>query len=181
MLQAAPAPPAQTDETLARARAGDSLAFADIVRQHQAMVFSLARHFTRDQSAAEDLAQDVFLDLYKRMAMSFDDELRRVLRREKPPPGFAERTLARISQGSLRTGVPQPASRAGNRRSVRWLAVGAAASLVIVAGASRFFVRWRAAQEGERAKRQVELALRVTSETLNEVRAKVAAISRNEF
>lgn len=68
MLQAAPAPPVQIDDTLARAQAGDSAAFADIVRQHEAMVFSLARHFARDRSAAEDLAQDVFLDLYRNLA-----------------------------------------------------------------------------------------------------------------
>jgi RNA polymerase sigma-70 factor (ECF subfamily) len=41
--------------------------FADIVRQHQAMVYSIGWHFLRDRSVAEDLAQDVFLGLHRNM------------------------------------------------------------------------------------------------------------------
>jgi RNA polymerase sigma-70 factor (ECF subfamily) len=40
--------------------------FAEIVREHQAMVFSIAYHFLHDRAAAEELAQDVFLQLYRR-------------------------------------------------------------------------------------------------------------------
>jgi RNA polymerase sigma-70 factor (ECF subfamily) len=46
---------------------GQSIAetdFADLVRRHQSMVFSIALHFLADRSAAEELAQDVFLQLY---------------------------------------------------------------------------------------------------------------------
>ena len=53
------------DETLARAQAGDASAFAALVRQHQSMVFSLALHTLRSRPAAEDLAQEVFLELYR--------------------------------------------------------------------------------------------------------------------
>jgi len=42
--------------------------FADLVRRHQAMVFSIALHFLGDYSAAEELAQDVFVQLYKSLA-----------------------------------------------------------------------------------------------------------------
>jgi len=38
--------------------------FAAIVRRHQGMVFSLALHYLRDRQAAEEIAQDVFLQLY---------------------------------------------------------------------------------------------------------------------
>ena len=38
--------------------------FADIVRRYQSMVFSIAHHFLADRSAAEELAQDVFLQLH---------------------------------------------------------------------------------------------------------------------
>lgn len=38
--------------------------FADIVYRYQAMVFSIAQHFLADCSAAEELAQDVFLQLH---------------------------------------------------------------------------------------------------------------------
>src|SRR5712691_6663693 len=40
------------------------LDFADIVRRYQSMVFSIAQHFLADRSAAEELAQDVFLKLH---------------------------------------------------------------------------------------------------------------------
>jgi RNA polymerase sigma-70 factor (ECF subfamily) len=36
-----------------------------LIRQHQAMVFSLALHALRNHAAAEDLAQEVFLQLYR--------------------------------------------------------------------------------------------------------------------
>jgi RNA polymerase sigma-70 factor, ECF subfamily len=41
--------------------------FDGIVRQHQAMVFSIAYHFLRDRWQAEELAQEVFLHLYKNL------------------------------------------------------------------------------------------------------------------
>lgn len=53
------------DAALALARAGDAAAFAAIVRRHQSMVFSLALHMLRSRAAAEDLAQDVFLELFR--------------------------------------------------------------------------------------------------------------------
>ncbi len=56
------------DGALARAKSGDQTAFAELVREHQAMVFSLARNFLRDRETAEELAQDVFLSLYHNLA-----------------------------------------------------------------------------------------------------------------
>jgi RNA polymerase sigma-70 factor (ECF subfamily) len=53
---------------LERARAGDSDAFAAIVSEHGAMVFSLAYHFFNDRSRAEEIAQDVFLQLYRSLS-----------------------------------------------------------------------------------------------------------------
>jgi RNA polymerase sigma-70 factor (ECF subfamily) len=50
---------------LERSAQGDQLAFAELVRQHQGMVFSIACHFLQDRSLAEDLAQEVFLELYQ--------------------------------------------------------------------------------------------------------------------
>jgi RNA polymerase sigma-70 factor (ECF subfamily) len=41
--------------------------FAVAVREHQAMVFSIAYHFLRDRCLAEELAQEVFLHLYKNL------------------------------------------------------------------------------------------------------------------
>jgi RNA polymerase sigma-70 factor (ECF subfamily) len=43
---------------------GDPTGFEDLVRRHQRMVFSMALHSLRDRSAAEEVAQDVFLRLH---------------------------------------------------------------------------------------------------------------------
>ena len=53
------------EAALREATRGDQQAFAEIVRQHQAMVFSIGWHFLADQSLAEDLAQEVFLECYR--------------------------------------------------------------------------------------------------------------------
>lgn len=52
---------------LTRAQAGDHDAFAELVEQHEAMVFSLAFHFFGDRSRAEEVAQDAFLQLYRNL------------------------------------------------------------------------------------------------------------------
>jgi RNA polymerase sigma-70 factor, ECF subfamily len=59
---------ARIEQALARSAAGDQLAFAEIVRQHQGMVFSLAYHFLRDRWLAEELAQEVFLNLHQNLS-----------------------------------------------------------------------------------------------------------------
>jgi len=53
------------DDRLVRARAGDGTAFADLVRRYQAMVFSLALRIVGNRAVAEELAQDVFLQLHR--------------------------------------------------------------------------------------------------------------------
>jgi RNA polymerase sigma-70 factor, ECF subfamily len=42
--------------------------FAEAVEVHKSMVFSIAWHFLRDQALAEELAQDVFLQLHRSWA-----------------------------------------------------------------------------------------------------------------
>jgi RNA polymerase sigma-70 factor, ECF subfamily len=39
--------------------------FVDAVEAHKAMVYSIAWHFLRDRALAEELAQDVFLELHR--------------------------------------------------------------------------------------------------------------------
>jgi RNA polymerase sigma-70 factor, ECF subfamily len=67
MLDTASVPLVVDDATLDRARHGDREAFADIVREHQAMVFSIAYHFVGGREVAEELAQDVFLRLFQHL------------------------------------------------------------------------------------------------------------------
>ena len=60
------AAPNELSAALIKLARGDASSFGEIVREHQSMVFSLAYHFLRDRSLAEDLAQEVFLDLYRK-------------------------------------------------------------------------------------------------------------------
>jgi RNA polymerase sigma-70 factor (ECF subfamily) len=66
---ASPRSAAATDvdgqDLLTLAKAGDQAAFAALIRRHQNMVFSVALHMLRSRPAAEDLAQEVFLELYR--------------------------------------------------------------------------------------------------------------------
>lgn len=55
-------------EALTKAVGGDHNAFAEIVREYQGMVFSLAWHFLRDRAVAEELAQEVFLHLHQNLS-----------------------------------------------------------------------------------------------------------------
>ena len=50
---------------LSRAQAGNHDAFAQLVEQHEAMVYSLAYHFFSDRGRAEEIAQDAFVRLYR--------------------------------------------------------------------------------------------------------------------
>ena len=60
---------AASDEATAlhRAQRGDHDAFAELVAEHESMVFSIAFHFLRDRASAEELAQDVFLEMYRQI------------------------------------------------------------------------------------------------------------------
>lgn len=48
--------------------AGQALDFDELMRAHQAMVFSVAWHFLRDRASAEEVAQEVFLSLHRNLA-----------------------------------------------------------------------------------------------------------------
>jgi len=55
-------------DLLTQALAGERAAFAALVRQHQRSVYSLALRMLSDRHAAEDLAQEVFLQLYRNLS-----------------------------------------------------------------------------------------------------------------
>jgi hypothetical protein len=104
--------------------------------------------------------------------MTFDDDLRRALRRRAAPPGFTERTLARVEDAAGLPGDALPADRSRRRRMTVWIAAAVAASLVVAVGATEWNARQRAA-EARRAADELTVALRITSETLYDARAKV--------
>ena len=102
-------------DLLTRALAGERAAFAALVRQHQRPVFSLALRMLSDRHAAEDLAQEVFLQLYRNLAaLSSEahlafwlrkvtmhraiDRLRRAPRYESAAPEEAEGAVGESSE-----------------------------------------------------------------------------------
>ena len=54
-------------DSLRRAQEGDSDGFAALVSEHGSVVFSIAWHFFADRQRAEEIAQDVFLQLYRNL------------------------------------------------------------------------------------------------------------------
>lgn len=89
--------------------------FAEIVREHQAMVFSIALRFVRDRSVAEELAQDVFLKLYRELSrLQSPEHVRFWLRKVT-----SHRALDYIRSANRRPelaleDVPEPAADARN-------------------------------------------------------------------
>jgi len=59
---------------LHRVAAGDSAAVRECLERYGGLVWSLARRFTKDASEAEDAAQEVFIELWKK-AERFDPSL----------------------------------------------------------------------------------------------------------
>ncbi|HET6202489.1 MAG TPA: sigma-70 family RNA polymerase sigma factor [Planctomycetota bacterium] len=92
------------DEALVRAiAAGEESALASAYDRYGALVYALARRFLRDASAAEEIVQDVFLELWRR-ARLFDP-------RHGTLPAFLV-TLARSRAiDRLRSRRPLPAGR----------------------------------------------------------------------
>lgn len=54
-----------SSSALERAQAGCDDAFAEIVKANESMVYSICLHALRDRAQAEEVAQEVFLQLYR--------------------------------------------------------------------------------------------------------------------
>lgn len=95
---------------------------------------------------------------------SFEDELRSVLRRIEPPEGFTRRVMMRLDSDSGRRTAPF------RRRNAwfRW-AAAAAAFVLLCAGV----VLYQARREGEAARAETLMALRIASRQLNGVMKRV--------
>lgn len=59
--------PGLTDPDLLRARAGEGGAFAALVRSQQRLVYGIALRMLADRALAEDLSQEVFLQLHRNL------------------------------------------------------------------------------------------------------------------
>jgi hypothetical protein len=103
--------------------------------------------------------------------MDLDRELKSALRRREPPPGFAERVMARTAA----EGRDKPA---GWREwlfrpfAVRWALASGLAGILVFAGVTEYQRR-----QGEIAKARVVLALHIAGAKLNYAQRKVQEIT----
>ena len=81
--------------------------------------------------------------------MNLDNDLKRALRRESPPSGFAGRVLARIEQ------TPEP-----RKRPIWWRAAAASVTLAVLLGGYTTY-QYR---KGARAKEELLQAMSIASE-----------------
>jgi len=56
-------------KSASREMTDDPERFEDLVREHQSMVFSMACRYLRNRALAEEIAQDVFLQLYRKLPL----------------------------------------------------------------------------------------------------------------
>jgi hypothetical protein len=92
--------------------------------------------------------------------MNLEEELKLALQRKEPHPGFRERVLAATRRP---------------RHAYRNIAAAALLTLLL-GGTTAHFIEER--REGERAKEQVLLALRITSHKLHDTREHILEISK---
>jgi RNA polymerase sigma-70 factor (ECF subfamily) len=86
--------------------------FAEIMRQYQSMVFSICFHFLADRSAAEELAQDVFLQLYRSLStLESEDHVKFWLRKVTAHRCIDYQRRRKLPQVSLDE-APEPMSPA---------------------------------------------------------------------
>jgi len=85
--------------------------FAEIVREHQAMVYSCAYHCLRDPALAEEVAQDVFLELHRHLGkLETPEHIRHFLRRVAAHRAI-DQARRRRPEYALET-APEPSSPA---------------------------------------------------------------------
>jgi len=107
-----------------------------------------------------------------------DAQLKRALRRCKPPEGFADRVLARVAKESTvaRTRPLWPLWRSPSPSLFsRWAAVGALV-LTLVTGIEYQISESRERVEALAAKQQVMVALRITASKLRVAKQRVKSV-----
>ena len=100
--------------------------------------------------------------------MNIESQLKDVFRRTAPPPGFASRVLARIE-----------ADRAGASLRRRWMTRALAAAALMAAmigGWAVHLTERRRAEQGEHARQQVLVAMRIVGSKVAYAQREVRAL-----
>jgi RNA polymerase sigma factor (sigma-70 family) len=91
-------------------RTQPAIPFADLVRENQAMVYSIALHYLREPAVAEELAQDVFLHLHRVWStIESADHARNWLRRAITHRSFDVGRRRALAPSVALEAVPEPA------------------------------------------------------------------------
>ena len=129
------------------------------------------------------------------MSIELEKALREALQREEPSPDFTAQVMARLAEQPQTERVVQRGETLSwwqrltgffQVSQLRWAMAGALACLLVMAGFGVYRYREHQRQlalelaEGERAKEQVLLALRITSAKLNVAQRKVKESSERE-
>ena len=99
--------------------------------------------------------------------MSFESDLKDLMRRPEPPAGFADRVMERVAT-EMRGGRSVPAGP-----SRRWVLRSVAAGLVLTVGIGVIGYRAEQRRRGAEAAEQALVALRITSEKMNVARQSI--------
>jgi hypothetical protein len=111
-----------------------------------------------------------------------EDDLKIALRREEPPEDFTERVLARLNHRE----APEPGwwERLAvllRPPRVQWVALSVIASVMIPVAGVQYRKEVRLRAEGESAKQQLMLAVRVAGNKLHGVQKKVLENGRTDI
>ncbi|MCX6621112.1 MAG: sigma-70 family RNA polymerase sigma factor [Acidobacteria bacterium] len=93
-------------------RTQPAIPFADLVRENQAMVYSIALHHLREPAVAEELAQDVFLHLHRVWStIESAEHARNWLRRAITHRSIDHGRRRALAPSVALEAVPEPAAR----------------------------------------------------------------------
>jgi hypothetical protein len=110
-----------------------------------------------------------------------EDALKNALRRREAPEGFADRVLTRLAERSSATPMVlrhQPWLRLFAQPLVSWAAAAAVCAALVVGGIHYRNVQ-REHAEGEAAKQQLVLALRIAGSKLQLAKTRVQQVNAN--
>src|SRR5262249_10260799 len=104
-----------------------------------------------------------------------EEELRKALHRKEPPQGFVDRLSNRIdtSQKPLRAKRRNQWASLFRLPKIAWVAVAVLACLTVTVGIAQYRAYQKTQAEGELAKNQLMLALKIAGKKLNLAQKKI--------